>query len=196
MQKARALRYTEWALEDALRMIQTNSDVPPNIGYQRDPHKIITTMNRDRPGGHKLTELSFLPWWAQDGISKKTRAGLKRQHKRKARQEQKKHTKECLQDQWDDLFEIEYHSEDYDDGWNDYRDEYGDEPDYDWTFDDPWDGYDDPYWDYEFGYDYDDYNRENHIRERNEYMVGEILSNLLNGNISKDHAKKQIMDFL
>ena len=37
MQKARALRHTEWALKDALRMIQTNSDVPPNIGYQRDP---------------------------------------------------------------------------------------------------------------------------------------------------------------
>ncbi len=121
MQKAHALRRTKWALEDALRMIQTNSDVPPHIGYQRDPREIITTMNRDRPGGYIISD----PY-------------MKQKNRKKDRREQKRYAKECLEFHWqwlqeeeeeiardflDWYFEDDYQL-DYEDDWDDYEDYY------------------------------------------------------------------------
>lgn len=86
MQKAHALRRTEWALQDALRMIQTNSDVPPNIGYQRDPREIITTMNLDRPGGHKQLNTNRAGYIISDPY-------MKQKNRKKDRREQKRYAK-------------------------------------------------------------------------------------------------------
>lgn len=93
MQKARALRHTEWALKDALRMIQTNSDVPPNIGYQRDPREIITKMNRDRPGGHKQLNTNRAGYIIFDPY-------MKQKNRKKDRRKQKRYAKECLEFHW------------------------------------------------------------------------------------------------
>ena len=178
MQKARALRRTKWALQDALRMIQTNSDVPPNIGYQRDPREIITTMNRDRPGGHIISD----PY-------------MKQKNRKKDRREQKRYAKECLEFHWQWL------QEEREEIARDFLDWYFEDDQLDYKDDwDDWGDYYDPRpfnWDYECSYE--EYYVGSHYSLTRENMAIEveyILNLYTTHQISHDEAKKRIVDLL
>lgn len=191
MQKAHALRRTKWALEDALRMIQTNSHVPPHIGYQRDPREIITTMNRDRPGGHKQLNTNRAGYIISDPY-------MKQKNRKKDRREQKRYAKECLEFHWQWLQEeeeeiardsLDWYFEDdqldYEDDWDDWED---------------WEDYHDPLpfnWDY--GCSYEEYYVGSHYSLTRESMAIEveyILNLYTTHQISHDEAKKRIVDLL
>lgn len=184
MQKARALLRTEWTLKDALHMIQTNSDVPPNNGYQRDPREVITTMNRDRPGGH-FSQISLYNGYSFN------RAGKRGKHK-KARQEQKKIIREAVEHHHADVYydRLEEIAEWDNDGWDDYRDEYGGENDHEYiaALDDPWDDWGD--------YDYGHYDVYDDPEEDTGVKIGAILIDFKFGDISLHSAKQKIMDLL
>lgn len=107
MQKYKATYTTKWALQDALRMLQTGSEVIPHIGFQREPREVTTHMNRDRPGGHKHTNDG--KYWGQVDRKKKRLA-------------EKKYAKEAVKDWWEYL--------EYGDYWENYYQDYTDYRDY------------------------------------------------------------------
>lgn len=179
MQKGKYLRNKKWALQDAIHLLSQGVDVSLNIGWQRPAREIITTMNRDRPGGHQ--PVKYRLWSKMD--------------RREARREQKKITKAALT-QW-----LNDEADDRHEEWTKYLDDewYDDTP---MDYVDPWDGYDDLHWDDWRDYDYGPYNdydcgsSYSLTHQNAEWKIEGILINLLDGTIRLSDAKKQIMDLL
>ena len=189
MQKARALRRTKWALRDAFRMIQTNNHVLPHIGYQRDPREIITTMNRDRPGGHKQLNTNRAGYIISDPY-------MKQKNRKKDRREQKRYAKECLEFHWQWLQEEEEEiARDFLDWY--FEDDYQLDYEYDW--DDYEDYYDPLRFNWDYGCSYEEYyidSSYNLTRESMEIEVEYILNLYTTHGISHHEAKKRIVDLL
>lgn len=201
MQKHNSIRNAKWELQDAIHLLSQGVDATLNIGWQRPAREIITTMNRDRPGGHKQLNTNRAGYIISDPY-------MKQKNRKKDRQKQKRYAKECLEFHWQWLQEEEKEEEeiardfldwyfeddeyhlDYKDDWDDYREEYGDwKEDHYVPRDFDWD-YGCSYEEYYVGSDY------SLTRESMEIEVEYILNLYTTHEISHHEAKRRIVDLL